>query len=184
VDVFYLKTNRNVGERVYDSFHSDHLHVRNHFFHSVFLMKRIEQKESQETIKLFPIIAASLLLAVVITAALSFFLFGLLGSASVLNLLFSLKISNSQLLLLVIFFFVYLFTLDELIDWSVKAIVGKNLVHTFVMFLTRIFCFYLIGAILQMKQPASIIISIGIASMIFMYERYLANKKKMDESVS
>lgn len=147
-------------------------------------MKRIEQKESsQETVKLFPLIGGSFLLSFVITAALSFILFGLLGSASVLNLLFSLKISNNQILLLVIFLFVYLFTLDELIDWSVKAIVGKNLVHTFVMFLTRIFCFYLIGAVLQMKQTANIIISVGIALMIFMYELYLANKK-MDESVS
>lgn len=154
------------------------------FFILFFLMKRIEQKESsQETVKLFPLIGGSFLLSFVITAALSFILFGLLGSASVLNLLFSLKISNNQILLLVIFLFVYLFTLDELIEWSVKAIVSKNLVHTFVMFLTRIFCFYLIGAVLQMKQTANIIISVGIALMIFMYELYLANKK-MDESVS
>jgi len=149
-----------------------------------FLMKRNEQKESsQETVKLFPLIGGAFLFSFVITAALSFILFGLLGSASVLNLLFSLKISNNQILLLVIFFFIYLFTLDELIEWSVKAIVSKNLVYTFVMFLTRIFCFYLIGAVLQMKQTANMIISIGVALMIFIYELYLANKK-MDESVS
>lgn len=137
-----------------------------------------ERKESNN-IKLFHILITSFIFSSVITFVLSFILFVLFGSVNLIDTLYSLKIPNNKLLLLAISFFIYLFTIDVLIEYSIEIITGKNFVYTVVLFFTRILAFYTIGALLNLERNSNILISIGIALIIFIIELYsVLNGKK------
>src|SRR5690606_3706219 len=128
---------------------------------------------------LFHILITSFIFSSVITFVFSFILLVLLGSTNLIDTLHSLRIPENQLILLSISFFIYLFTIDTLIGYIVEIITGKNFVYTIVLFFSRIFAFYIIGALLNLEHNSNVPISIGIALVIFIIELYsVLNSKK------
>ncbi|WP_087974991.1 hypothetical protein [Oceanobacillus rekensis] len=66
--------------------------------------------------KIFSAIGASFILTLAPSAFIGLSLFVLLGSTNTVNMIFSLNISTKQLVILAISFFVYLFTIDNIIE--------------------------------------------------------------------
>lgn len=146
---------------------------------------RNEQKESREKkVRWFSVIGTAFVFALVFTVVFSIMLIALLGAANVINVLFSLKISTNQILILVIALFIYLLTVDSLIELGIEILVGKNFVYTLVLFFTRLFAFYMIGVILHVEQTANFVISAGVAFLIFIFEIYRLSNQKLDKTIS
>lgn len=141
-------------------------------FFLVFKLVYSGNKEETEEGKLnfFLVIFVSFLLALLPTAAIGLMLFVLLGSANTVNMVFSLNINLNQLIVLTISFFVYLFTIDSIIEIVVKHILGKNIFYYSMLLLIRIGAFYLIGDLVGLTQTINVTFSIGVALLILFIE--------------
>src|SRR5690554_1442714 len=85
-----------------------------------FIYKRNQKETEEEGIHFFMVLFLSVIFSLIIAAIIGFILFTLLGSATIVNEIFSLKISKNELVILAISFLVYLFTLDFLVEFVMK----------------------------------------------------------------
>jgi|SRR5690625_2423371 len=141
-------------------------------------------KEESESDKLnFPsVVFVGCLLALLPTAAIAFIIFVLLGSTSAVNVIFSLEISRNQLIILAISLFIYLFSIDSIIEIIVEYIVGKNNTFYFsILLLIRIVAFYLIGFFIGLSQSNSFTMAVGITVIIFLIEVFYHLREKNKE---
>src|SRR5690625_3738981 len=141
------------------------------------------KEESQdEKLNFFLVVLVSFLLALLPTAAIGIILFVILGSANTVNMLFSLHISLNQLVVLAISFFVYLFTIDSIVEIVVKHIVGKNIFYYSVILFTRIGIFYIIGNLVGLIHRVNVIFSTGVALIILLIEVLYNLREKQDRN--
>ncbi len=129
-----------------------------------------KEESEKEKLGFFGVIFVVFLLALLPTAAIAFFLFVLLGSTNAINTLFSLQIGTKQVIFLAISLFVYLFSIDSIIEIVVKHIVGQRVFYFFIMMLIRILASYTIGLFIGLNQNNSLIIAAGVSFIIFLFE--------------
>lgn len=135
-----------------------------------FIYKDNKKEPVEKRGNLFLVIVTAFLLALAPTVVFALFLFVILGSSSVVNMLFSLHISTKLLILLSVFLLIYLFTVDSIIEIILKHILGKNMFYMIILLLIRMLAFYAIGLAIGVKQPSSFKIAIGVSLIIFVLE--------------
>lgn len=148
-----------------------------------FIYRENKKETEEEKINFFMIIFVSMALSFIITVTIGLVIFALLGSANIVNMIFSLNISKNQLAILAISFFVYLFTLDSIIEFTVKYIIGKNIFYMIVLVSIRIGTFYLMGKIItDLEQIICITIAVGVAFILMLIEAlyYLREQNKVN----
>lgn len=145
-------------------------------FNFIYSQNRKESKK--EKISLFMVILITTLFSLIITATMALFLFILLGSTSIVTILFSLHIGKNQLVILAISFFVYLFIFANFIEFPVKYIIGSSIYYVLVLALIRISIFYLIGNAVGLSQTVSITIATGVTFITVLIEVLYHLKQK------
>ena len=135
-----------------------------------FIFRSNKQESEEEKTSGFMVIFVSFLFSLVITGTIGLILFAIFGSTSLVNSLFSLHISTNQLVVVTIAFFIYLFTLDNLLEWIVKWIISKNLFYTSLLAFLRIGIFYAIANLVGLTQSVSITIAAGVAFILLFIE--------------
>ncbi|MCM3584705.1 hypothetical protein M3182_02965 [Mesobacillus maritimus] len=143
-----------------------------------FIFRSNKQESEEEKTSGFMVIFVSILFSLVITGTIGLILFAIFGSTSLVNSLFSLHISTNQLVVVTIAFFIYLFTLDNLLEWIVKWIIGKNLFYTSLLAFLRIGIFYAIANLVGLTQNVSITIAAGVAFILLFIEVSYEWRKK------
>src|SRR5699024_12690758 len=78
-----------------------------------------------------------------LTGVAVFFWFMFLGSANVVNSLFSLQLSKKELILMSTVYLAFIFTIDNVFKMMVKLLTSKILMFYFLMLWLRMVAFYL-----------------------------------------
>ncbi|MBS3680716.1 hypothetical protein KGF86_10855 [Ornithinibacillus massiliensis] len=143
-----------------------------------FVYKSNQKEPEEEKMSIWMVWFVSVLLALTPTVAIAIILLTILGSANVVDMLFSLQLSMNQLIMLTIFILIYLFTIDSIIEIVVKYIVGKRIIYHVIILLSRTFVFYWIALLLEINQMNSFIIAIGVALIILIIELLYHGRKK------
>lgn len=148
-----------------------------------FVYKDNKKEDTEKKLNGFALLFVACLLALAPTAVIALILLVLLSSTSAVNMLFSLQISTKQLILLVISFIIYWFSIDSLIEMVVKHIVGKNPLYYLLLLCIRIFAAYTIGLFIGLNQLNSLTIASGITIIVLLIEGlYELHEKKKGES--
>ncbi|MDG5788803.1 hypothetical protein QA612_15130 [Evansella sp. AB-P1] len=137
---------------------------------ATFIYFKNKREPQEEKMNMFLWLLVSIILAFPPTVVIAFFLLVLLGTTNIVDMLFSLELSMNQLIMLTISILVYLFTLDSVIEKLVKYMTEKNKFYLFIVLLTRIIAFHLIGMIIGLNQANSLVISTGVALIIMILE--------------
>lgn len=143
-----------------------------------FLYIENKKEPEEEKITSFLMVVVAILLALAPTVGIGFILFAILGSANVIDIVFSLDIEINHLIILAISLLVYLFTIDSILETVVEYIVGKKIMYHVIILLTRIFAFYWIGQIVGITQENSLITATGIAFIIAILELLYRLRKR------
>ncbi|NBJ67878.1 MULTISPECIES: hypothetical protein [Clostridia] len=115
---------------------------------------------------------AAFFLALLITLVLGLGLFTLFGSIKITNTLFGLELNMKQIGVVFIAYLIFLLTVDNVIDFLVKHIIGENLFYPIFLLLIRTFTLHMIGLIIGIQQTSSFIIAGVVAFIIFLIEIY------------
>lgn len=129
-----------------------------------------KDETEKEKLGFFGVIFVVILLALLPTGTIAFFLFVLVGSTNAINILFSLDINTNQVIFLAIALLVYLFSIDNIIEIVVKYIVGQRIFYFLIMMLIRILASYAIGLFIGLNQNNSLTIAVGVSLIIFLFE--------------
>src|SRR5699024_11443062 len=89
-------------------------------------------------------------LALLLTGVAVFFWFMFLGSANVVNSLFSLQLSKKELILMSTVYLAFIFTIDNVFKMMVKLLTSKILMFYFLLLLLRIYAFFLFVVFFQL----------------------------------
>ena len=127
--------------------------------------------------KIFPAIGAAFILASAPTLVFGAVLFLLFGSVSFVNITFLLDISTNQLAFLVIAFFIYLYTIDNIVEFATNYILGEHIFNLIIVLLIRILAFYTIGLMFNLNQTSNLIITSAVSSITFFIEILKLSKK-------
>lgn len=148
----------------------------------LFVFKMIYSGEKKElkanNKKVFSAIGAAFILALAPTLAFGFILFVLFGSATFINTTLLLNISTNQIVLLVIAIYIYLYTIDNIIEFALTYILGKHIFNLVIVLLVRILAFYTIGLIFNLNQTSNFIIALVVSFIIFLIEIAIFLKRK------
>lgn len=139
---------------------------------SIWILKSEKEELKEKRARFHHVLGTALILAIVPTVILALIIFALFGSVNIVNTLFSFDISAKRLTLLTLALLIYLFTLDYLVEKSIEIIVEKNIAYTIILFLTRVFAFYMIGFLFNLKQISNFILASGAALIIFLFDIY------------
>lgn len=139
-----------------------------------------KKEPSADQLGIFLIIFVAGALALAPTVAIGIILFVILGSTSLVDMIFSLNISINQLIILAISLLVYLFTLDHMIDTILRYTLGENIIYHSAKCIIRIGAFYLIGEIIAIRQTVNMTMAVGTAIIILAIEalHHLTEKTK------
>src|SRR5699024_12819563 len=107
-------------------------------------------------------------LALLLTGVAVFFWFMFLGSANVVNSLFSLQLSKKELILMSTVYLAFIFTIDNVFKMMVKLITSKILMFYFLMLWLRMVAFYLIVVCFQLTYYMNIVMS-GDFTRLFVF---------------
>ncbi|AUJ25024.1 hypothetical protein [Virgibacillus dokdonensis] len=133
-----------------------------------------ERKDvSSEKKNVFIISFVSFCLALIVTLVFGAGIFILLGSIKMTNTFFNLDLTIKQVGFIFIGYLLFLFTIDNVIELVVKAIVGKNLANPLLLLLIRIFTLHIIGLFIGIHQTSSFLIATVVALFIFLIEIYV-----------
>lgn len=83
--------------------------------------------------------------------------------------------------ILAISFLIYLFVIDDLIEFIVKYIVGENIFYHVVILLIRTTIFYWIGAFTSLSQTVRATTAAGVAVIILIIESLYRLREKQKE---
>ena len=138
------------------------------------------KKEETKDSTLALIVIASLFSGIV-TLFFAFFLFLIIGSASVINNIFSLNIDRNQLIVIGISFIIYWFTIDNIFEKLIEYFFGETIYAIFSLALLRVASFYVIGILLKLNEDTNMIISIGVALIFLAIDvlYFFKNKKSL-----
>lgn len=143
-----------------------------------FVYKSNQKEPEEEKMSIWMVWFVSVLLALMPAIAIAILLLTILGSANVVDMLFSLQLSTNQLIMLTIFILIYLFTIDSIVEIVVKYIVGKGIIYDVIILLSRTFVFYWIALLQKINQMNSFIIALGVAFIILIIELLYHGRKK------
>lgn len=128
-----------------------------------FIFSKNRKESEGEKISNLMVVFLSAAFSFIITAFIGLVIFALVGSTSIVNFIFSLDISMNQLVILAISFLIYLVTLDDLVEFALKYIVGRQTYYEIILVLIRIIIFYIIGYVVGLNETESIIIAVGVS---------------------
>lgn len=149
------------------------------FFIGVFwFMKHVNKKEGKKD-SFLVLLAMSIFFSLVLTLVVAFFLFLIIGSTSVLDRVFSLDITNKQLVLIGITYFLYYFTLDNLFVFLFEYLFGDSIYALVSLTLSRMAAFYIIGILIDLNNDINSAVSIGL-SLIFLFVNSVHLEKKLN----
>lgn len=96
----------------------------------LFVFKMIYSGEKKEikanNKKVFSAIGAAFILAFAPTLAFGFILFVLFGSATFISTTFLLNFGTNKIALLVIALYIYLYTIDNIIEFAINYVLGRH----------------------------------------------------------
>ncbi|AIF42871.1 hypothetical protein X953_06280 [Virgibacillus sp. SK37] len=147
----------------------------------IFIYRSNKNETGEEHMGLVMVTVVSALLALAPTALFAIILFALVGSANVVDRVFSLHVNITDIIFFSIGVLVYLFTIDSIIEAIVKYLVGKNGFDHAIVLLTRVGAFYFIGLFIGLDQTSSFVIGGGVATIILVLEllfKLRKNKQK------
>ena len=87
-----------------------------------FIYRENKQEPEEEQGGLFMVVFVSIFFSLIITGTIGLFIFALLGSTNLVNIIFSLNMNTNQLMIVAISFSIYLFILDDMIGFIVEYI--------------------------------------------------------------
>ena len=137
------------------------------FFLLLFWFFQHENKKEEKKSSFLVLLKMSIFFSLILTLVVAFFLFLIIGSTSVIDRVFSLDITNKQLVVIGITYFLYCFTLDNFFEFLFEYIFGKNMYALGSLTLSRIAAFYIIGILIDLNNDINTVISIGL-SLIFL----------------
>lgn len=137
------------------------------------------KKKQTKKDNILVLMITAVLFSLLITMVIALLLLIVIGSASAVDIVFSLNISRDQLVIIGIAFLIYLLTLDHLIEKILEFFYGKNLLQTTALAFTRIAIFYVIGILIHISQEMIWTISIGVSVILWLLDvLYDAHKGK------
>ena len=137
------------------------------FFLLLFWFFQHANKKEDKKDSFLVLLAMSIFFSLVLTLVVAFFLFLIIGSTSVLDRVFSLNITNKQLVVIGITYFLYCFTLDNFFEFLFDYLFGKSIYALGYLTLSRMAAFYIIGILINLNNEINTVISIGL-SLIFL----------------
>ena len=142
-----------------------------------FIYKENKQEPEEEQGGLFMVVFVSIFFSLIITGTIGLFIFALLGSTNMVNIIFSLNMNTNQLMIVAISFSVYLFILDDMVGFIVEYIFGKNIVNTTLLTCIRIGIFHIIGYFVGLGHTVSLTIATGVALLLVIEVSYRLREK-------
>ncbi|MFJ5770063.1 hypothetical protein [Psychrobacillus sp. NPDC093180] len=140
-----------------------------------------ENKKENEKDNLLTLVIIAILFSMILTAIIAFFLFLIIGSANVMNTLFSLNLNSSQLILIGISYLIYWMTADNIIEKFFEYLWGENIYAILSLAVARIATFYIIGIILNLDIAINMTISIGISVILLGIDLLFFQKRRLEE---
>ena len=137
---------------------------------------RSDNKKEKVKDSFMLLVIGTALFSAVITAALAFLLFLIIGSTSIIDSLFSLNINMNQIIIISISIFIYWITLDNIFENLFEYIFGKNLFALLFLALARITAFYIMGNILKLDETINMTISIGVSLILLLFDMLLISE--------
>ncbi|MDV2583329.1 hypothetical protein [Alkalibacillus haloalkaliphilus] len=127
------------------------------------------------------VVVVAALLALPILVVVGAFTFAIIGSVSLIDIMFSLNLSTSQLVILGVIFIIYLYTLDSLFELTLKNFIKQVLLYTLLIFLVRVGAFYIIGSIIGLPKQTGLAIAIGVSVTVLLIEFLFKLREKTVE---
>lgn len=148
-------------------------------FSLVFCYQQNLKEPYEESLKLPALIFVSLTLALAPTFVIGLIFLIVLGSTTTTNIIFSLNLQTDQLLFIAIFFFIYLCTIDTVIDMVLEMLIGKSFVP-YLQMPIRMFFFYGIGVLNGLPVHINFWLSFGVSFLVsfieFLYDGRIREK--------
>lgn len=132
----------------------------------LFWFLQYENKKEDKKDNLLILILIAIIFSLVITTVIALFLFLIIGSTNVIEILFSLDISTNQVIVIAISFLVYWLTVDNIFEKVFKYFMGENIYAILSLSLTRVASFYIIGIIIKLNEMINLSISAGVATVL------------------
>lgn len=145
----------------------------------LFWFVRHENKKEKNKDNLLTLVVVAILFSVIITFTIAFFLFLIMGSASVIDIIFSLKLNTNQLIIVGISFLIYWLTIDNIFEKIFEYFWGENIYAILSLALSRVASFYIIGIIIKLNEVINMTISIGVSLILLAIDvlYFLKNSK-------
>ena len=135
-----------------------------------FIYSENKQEPKEEQGGLFLVVFVSVFFSLLITGTIGLSIFAVLGTTNIVNIIFSLNMNSNQLIALTISYFVYLFIIDDIIEFILQYILGKNIIYTTILALIRIGIFHIIGYFVGLSHTVSLTIATGVAFITLLVE--------------
>nr|WP_289037729.1 hypothetical protein [uncultured Allobacillus sp.] len=148
-------------------------------FPMVFKGERKENTDEKSSIWMVSFV--SLLLALLITAIFGGLSLVLLGALNVANIVFSIDVSSSKLIVLTVCYFIYLFTIETVFDTILNFFVSIKLFQQILLALVRILVFGLIASLVGLSYEQALLIAAGSALVLLVIELLYDFKQKPEE---
>ena len=148
-------------------------------FPMVFKGERKEKPDDKASIWLVSFV--SFLLALLITAIFGGLALVLLGTLNVANVMFSIDVSASKLIVLTVCYFIYLFTIESVPETIINFLISIKLFQQILLALVRILVFGMIAALVGLNYEQSLLIATGSAIVLLIIELLYDFKQKSDQ---
>lgn len=141
-----------------------------------------EQKEKpDDKASIWLVSFVSFLLALLITAIFGGLALVLLGTLNVANVMFSIDVSASKLIVLTVCYFIYLFTIESVPETIINFLISIKLFQQILLALVRILVFGMIAALVGLNYEQSLLIATGSAIVLLIIELLYDFKQKSDQ---
>lgn len=141
-----------------------------------------ENKKEEKKDGLLTLLVVAGIFSVIITFVFALFLFLIMGSTSVIDIMFSLELTTNQLLVIGISFLIYWFTIDNILGKFFEYLLGENIYALLALAISRLVSFYMIGILIKLNEVMNMTISIGVSIILLSIEAlYFLRKKAMIE---
>ncbi|MBR7554100.1 hypothetical protein ACFFJI_04970 [Allobacillus sp. GCM10007491] len=141
-----------------------------------------ERKEAtDEKASMWLVSFVSTLLALLITAIFGGLSLVLLGALNVANIVLSIDVSSSKLIVLTVCYFIYLFTIETVFDTIINFFVSIKLFQQILLALVRILVFGLIASLVGLSYEQALLIATGSALVLLVIELLYDFKQKPEK---
>ncbi|WP_026561454.1 hypothetical protein [Bacillus sp. J37] len=141
-----------------------------------------ENQKEEKKDRLLTLLIVAGMFSVIITFVFVLFLFLIMGSTSVIDIMFSLELTTNQLLVIGISFLIYWFTIDHILGKVFEYVLGENIYAIIALAVSRVVSFNMIGMFIKLNEVMNMTISIGVSLILLSIEMlYVLRKKEMIE---